>query len=83
MLKKIASIAALFSSAAALSACTTAAGKPQECLPAFVMKNRCAKIPQSVKDANRAPVAKIEGVEPNTGANRRATQRMDAYGQPI
>lgn len=79
MLKRLASVAALFSSAAMLTACTTSAGKPQECLPAFVMKNRCAKIPQSVKDATRAQTVAPNTVKPKPFA---APQRLDAYDNP-
>ena len=43
------------------------------------MKNRCAKIPQSVKDATRATV-----IAPIQGRSQRAEpMQMDAYGQPI
>lgn len=46
-------LAALISTSILVSSCQTSAGKPVNCLPAFEMKGRCAKVPQSVKDANR------------------------------
>lgn len=55
MWKKLASIAALLSSAAALNACQTSAGKPVNCLPAFEMKGRCAKVPPITKRTGDMP----------------------------
>lgn len=95
MWKKIASIAALFSSAAALSACETSAGKPIECLPRFVMSGRCAKVPQSVKDQTRVkqPDAtvkpkykskKVVGASEQGPSTKAPTKpKMNVYGQPI
>lgn len=83
MLKKIWSIAALLSSAAALNACQTSAGKPVNCLPAFEMKGRCAKV---------KPIIKIPTpVRPKTTAPKKhiaapAWARQPAqnvYGQPL
>lgn len=93
MLKKIWSIAALLSSAAALNACQTPAGKPVDCLPAFQMKGRCAKVPQSVKDEHRtvleAPKAKPKEkvaakAPPSSLLNQRVQPpRQNVYGQPL
>ena len=89
MWKKIASLAAMLSTSLTVSACTTSAGKP-ECLPAFDMKGRCAKVPQSIKDANRVPVAAPMTVMPKAATTEKRSpttapsiQKLDAYGQPL
>lgn len=92
MLKKIWSIAALLSSAAALNACQTSAGKPVNCLPAFEMKGRCAKVPQSVKDEHRTvldttkakPKKKVVAKAPPSSILDQRVQppRQNVYGVP-